>query len=174
MNETSFNDCDRDPAEVAADVAAESPADDATRARRRRDAGFTLTELMVTVLIIGLLSTAAVLTVFNLLDSARTTKASSDIRTIATALDLYRASIGRYPGPDQGLAALTSAPAGLRSPGRYPSEGFMPNIPLDPWGYDYIYDSPGQDGKPYDLYSLGADGQPGGEGLDADISVWSL
>ncbi len=170
MTETSMNDNDLDPA-------AATQAADATRAtarRRRKDAGFTLTELMVTVLIIGLLSTAAVLTVFNLLDSARTTKATSDIRTIATALDLYRASIGRYPGPDQGLAALTSAPSGLRSPGRYPSEGFMPNIPSDPWGYDYVYDAPGQDGKPYDLYSLGADGQPGGEGLDADISVWAL
>lgn len=153
-----------------------APADARARdaRRRRKDAGFTLTELMVTVLIIGLLSTAAVLTVFSLLDGARETRAKADVRTISTALEFFRGTFGRYPTTDQGLDALVSAPTGLNTAARYPAEGFMPRVPLDPWGASYIYEAPGNDGRPYDLYSLGADGQPGGEGLDADISVWSL
>lgn len=144
------------------------------RAGGRRDEGFTLTELMVTILIIGLLSTAAVLTVFSLLDNARVTRVQSDLRTMSNALELYRGMIGRYPDTGQGLEALVRAPTGLRNAARYPAQGFMPKIPLDPWGVEYVYETPGADGRPYDLLSYGADGQPGGVDGDADISFWDL
>ncbi len=146
------------------------------RRRRRagRDAGFTLTELMVTILIIGILSTAAVLTVFGLLDNARTTRVQSDLRVMSNALDYYRATLGSYPTTDQGLEALVRAPAGLRNANRYPPQGFMQKVPTDPWGTEYVYEVPGADGRPYTLLSLGADGQPGGVDEGADISFWDF
>ncbi|MEO1567790.1 MAG: type II secretion system major pseudopilin GspG [Pseudomonadota bacterium] len=158
----------------------DDPAGKATRAdegsqtlRSRRDAGFTLTEVMVTVFIIGLLATVVLVNVLGNVDESRVQKARTDIALLESSLDRYRLSMFDYPDIEQGLEALVSAPDGLADATRYPAEGFIKRLPLDPWGNPYQYEYPGQDGRVVDIYSLGADGQPGGEELDADIGNWN-
>lgn len=141
--------------------------------RQRKDAGFTLTEVMVTVFIIGLLATVVLVNVLGNVDESRVQKAKTDIALLESSLDRYRLSMFDYPTVEQGLDALVTAPDGLADPSRYPAEGFIRRLPLDPWGNPYQYEYPGQDGRILDIYSLGADGQPGGEDLDADIGNWS-
>ncbi len=134
----------------------------------RRARGFTLIEIMVVVVILGILGTLVAPMVLGRIDEARVTKAKNDLRLYESALDLYRMDNFKYPTTDQGLDALVHKPndPNLKN---YRADGYVKQLQKDPWGHDYVYVSPGTNGAAYDLMSLGADGQPGGTGLDADI-----
>lgn len=132
--------------------------------------GFTLTELLVTVFIMGLLATVVLVNVIGNVDQSRVQKARADIALLESSLDRYRLQMFTYPTTEQGLAALVSVPSGVDET-RYPAEGFIKRLPDDPWGNPYQYEYPGRNGS-IDIYSFGADGQPGGEDLDADIGNW--
>ena len=134
---------------------------------RAHDSGFTLTEVLVTMAIIGLLATGVVLAVLPRLGDASVKRAQADIASYQTALELYRLDHFRYPEERDGLEALVSAPAGM-DPAKYPEQGYVQQLRPDPWGNPYVYRNPGENG-PYDILSLGADGEEGGEGADADI-----
>ncbi len=137
------------------------------------EAGFTLTEIMVVVFIIGLLSTVAIINVAPAFTQSRETKARADISRIEGALEQYNLALFDYPSQNQGLDSLIEAPQDLRNPVDYPRGGFLRNLPDDPWGRPYQYVFPAQRSRaPYDVFSLGADGQPGGEEQDADIGNW--
>ncbi|MBW6525379.1 type II secretion system major pseudopilin GspG [Sphingomonas sp. RHCKR7] len=138
--------------------------------RRKKKNGFTLVELMVVIVIIGLLATIVALNVLPSGDTARIQKAKADIATIEQGLELYRLQIGSYPTTSQGLQALVTAPAGADA-ARYQAGGYVKKLPKDPWGRDYLYAAPGQHGAA-DVWTLGADGKDGGEGIDADIGSW--
>ncbi|MBX9813067.1 MAG: type II secretion system major pseudopilin GspG [Sphingomonas sp.] len=140
--------------------------------QRRHEAGFTLVELMVVIVIIGLLATIVVLNVLPSGDRARVEKARADIETIDQALEIYKLQNFNYPTTTDGLQALLTPPPSLTDPSRYQKGGYIKKLPKDPWGRDYLYASPGQHGA-YDIYTLGADGKPGGEGSDADIGNWA-
>jgi len=133
---------------------------------RRSQEGFTLIELMVVILIIGLLATIVVQNLEGATDKAKRIKAQADISAFKTALDRYYLDNGAYPSSDQGLAALVSAPQNGKVPADYPSGGYIEKIPNDPWGNPYVYQS---DGDNYVLKSYGADGVEGGTGKNADI-----
>lgn len=137
--------------------------------RRPRANGFSLVELMVVIFIIGLLATVVLINVLPSQDKAMRVKAQSDISTLGQALEMYRLDNLTYPGAGDGLAALRSPPANLAVPQNYRTGGYIRDLPADPWGRPYQYVVPGRDGRPFDIFSLGADGQPGGEGNDADI-----
>ncbi len=136
--------------------------------QRQNEQGFTLVELMVVIFIIGLLATVVIINVLPAQDQALVTKAKSDIATMDQALQMYRLDNLNYPATGEGLQALRTPPASLTRPERYRSGGYIQQLPSDPWGRPYQYSSPGQKGA-YDIYSLGADGAPGGDGLNADI-----
>lgn len=139
----------------------------------KKEDGFTLTELMVVLVILGLLSTVVILNVMPLLGQANSTKVAADIDTLGSALDQYRLDNMSYPRSEQGLEALTTPPSDLAQPLRYRQGGYIRRLPEDPWGNPYQYAMPGtQGGGPYDIFTYGADGQPGGEGEDADIGNW--
>jgi general secretion pathway protein G len=142
-------------------------------ARSRRSAGFTLIEIMVVVVILGILAALVAPNVIRRVDDARVTKAQQDIRAYETALNLYRMDNFRYPTTEQGLQALVKRPAdpNIRN---WKEGGYIDGLKKDPWGNEYAYISPGTRGGEYDLYTLGADGQPGGEGPDADIGNWTI
>jgi general secretion pathway protein G len=133
---------------------------------RRSQEGFTLIELMVVILIIGLLAPIVVQNLKGATDKAKRIKAQADISAFKTALDRYYLDNGAYPSSDQGLAALVSAPQNGKVPADYPSGGYIEKIPNDPWGNPYVYQS---DGDNYVLKSYGADGVEGGTGKNADI-----
>jgi general secretion pathway protein G len=135
--------------------------------------GFTLIEIMVVVIIIGLLAAVIVPQVISKVDEAKVTKAKSDIQSLETALTMYRLDNSKYPTTEQGLAALSTQPTDPSIKHWRPG-GYIQRISKDPWGNDYQYVYPGTHGKEYDLFSMGADGQPGGEGLDADIGNWNI
>jgi general secretion pathway protein G len=137
------------------------------------NAGFTLIEIMVVVVILGILAALVAPNVIRRIDDARVTKAKQDIRAYETALNLYRMDNFRYPTTDQGLEALVKRPTdpNIRN---WKEGGYIDGMKKDPWGYDYAYIAPGTRGGEYDLYTLGADGQPGGEGPDADIGNWNI
>jgi general secretion pathway protein G len=133
---------------------------------RGSDEGFTLIELMVVILIIGLLATIVVQNLRGATDKAKRIKAEADISSFKTALDRYYLDNGSYPTSDQGLEALVSAPSTGKVPQDYPDGGYIEKIPNDPWGNPYVYQS---DGDAYVLKSYGADGVEGGTGKNADI-----
>ncbi len=136
--------------------------------RMRQARGFTLIEIMVVVVIIGILAALVVPNVMSRVDQANVTKAKQDIQTIGAALDMYRLDNFKYPSTDQGLQALVQQPSDARNwRGPYLKGGLR----KDPWGNDYRYTYPGSRGE-YDLFTLGADNQEGGEGMDADIGNW--
>ncbi|WP_108812453.1 type II secretion system major pseudopilin GspG [Sphingorhabdus sp. Alg231-15] len=138
--------------------------------RKKPDSnGFTLVELMVVIFILGLLTTVVVINVLPSQDRAMVEKARADIATLGQALEMYRLDNLAYPASADGLEALTSPPASLPSSARYRQGGYIKKLPEDPWGRPYQYDNPGRNGPGFDLYSLGADGSPGGEEEDADI-----
>ena len=141
-------------------------------APRSRHAGFTLIEIMVVVVILGILAALVAPNVIRRIDDARVTKARQDIRAYETALNLYRMDNFRYPTTEQGLEALVRRPVdpNIRN---WKEGGYIDGLKKDPWGNDYNYLAPGSHGD-YDLYTLGADGQPGGEGQDADIASWNI
>ncbi len=132
--------------------------------RRQQQAGFTLIEIMVVILILGLLATLVVQSLRGATDKAKRTKAMADIAELKTALDRYYIDNGSYPSSDQGLQALVSPPGGQ---GGDP-EGYIKRVPNDPWNHPYVYQS---DGNTYTLKSLGADGAEGGTGKNADIDA---
>lgn len=138
-----------------------------------RQAGFTLIEIMVVVVIIGVLIGLVAPNILGRVDEARATAAKADIAQIEQALAMYKLDNHRFPSTDQGLQALIQKPSGQPEAKNYNPEGYLkkPKLPVDPWGEDYRYISPGSQG-PYDLYSLGADGREGGEGYDEDIGNW--
>ncbi len=136
------------------------------RSRRNHQEGFTLIELMVVILIIGLLATIVVQSLRGATDKAKTTKAEADIAELKTALDRYYLDNGNYPTTEQGLQSLVTAPTSGPIPANYEDGGYVQSIPNDPWGHPYVYQS---DGNTYTLESYGADGQPGGTGKNADI-----
>jgi general secretion pathway protein G len=134
--------------------------------RRSNQDGFTLIEIMVVILILGLLATIVVQSLRGATDKAKRVKAQADIQAIKEGLERYYLDSGAYPTGDQGLAALVAAPAGGRVPANYESGGYIQSIPKDPWGNPYFYQS---DGNSFILKSFGADGAEGGEGKNADI-----
>ena len=138
----------------------------------REQSGFTLIEIMVVVVIIGILASLVAPSVMRRIDEANVVKAKQDIRAYETALSLYRMDNFRYPTTDQGLKALVEKPAdpNVRN---WKEGGYIQSMRKDPWGNDYVFLSPGTRGD-YDIYTLGADGQPGGEGNDADIGNWNI
>jgi general secretion pathway protein G len=141
--------------------------------RRAGQSGFTLIEIMVVVIIIGLLAAVIVPQVIDKVDQARTTKAKADIQSIETALTMFRLDNSKYPTTDQGLQALVVQPTDP-SIRHWRPGGYIQRVSKDPWGNDYQYVYPGTHGKEYDLFTLGSDGQPGGEGTAADIGNWNI
>ncbi len=136
--------------------------------RRVPDAGVTLIEMMVVLVIIALVAAIIVPNVIGRPDEARMTVAQSDIRAIGSALELYRLDNQNYPTTTQGLEALAVRPTSPPEPRNWVADGYLTAVPIDPWGNDYLYRSPGDNGG-YDLMSLGGDGAPGGDGTAADI-----
>ncbi|NWN90552.1 type II secretion system major pseudopilin GspG [Marinobacter adhaerens] len=132
--------------------------------------GFTLIEIMVVMVILGLLVAVVAPNIMGRSDQAKVTVAETQLTNITKALDLYRLDNSHYPSTQQGLEALVSRPSGTPEPRNWNPDGYMKSIPEDPWGNDFQYVSPGIEG-PYDLYSYGSDGQEGGDGDAADISA---
>jgi general secretion pathway protein G len=145
----------------------------ALSAPRRASRGFTLLEIMVVVVILGILAALVAPNVIRRIDDANVTKAKQDIRALETALNLYRMDNFRYPTTEQGLKALVTQPndPNIRN---WKQGGYVRSLQKDPWGNDYAYISPGTRGGDYDLYTLGADNQQGGDGPDADIGNWNI
>lgn len=137
-------------------------------ARRLPDAGVTLIEMMVVLVIIALVAAMIVPNVIGRPDEARVAVARTDIRAIGSALELYRLDNRAYPTSAQGLEALVREPVSPPQPPNWATGGYLGAVPVDPWGNAYVYRSPG-DSAGFDLISLGADAQPGGDGADADI-----
>ena len=133
--------------------------------------GFSLVELMVVLFIIGLLATVVMINVLPSQDKAMRVKAQGDIATLGQALEMFRLDNLAYPGQAEGLTALRTPPANLSLPQNYRSGGYVRALPDDPWGRPYQYKVPGSEGRPFDIVSLGADGQPGGQDNDADITA---
>lgn len=136
--------------------------------RRRSDSGVTLIEMMVVLVIIGIVAALVVPNVIGRPDEARAAVAGADMRTVAASLEIYRLDNRAYPTTSQGLQALITKPTEPPEPANWAEDGYLPNLPVDPWGNPFIYRSPGES-DPYELTSLGADGKPGGDGVDADI-----
>jgi general secretion pathway protein G len=141
--------------------------------RRRAASGFTLIEVMVVVVILSILAAIVVPNVMSSPDEARIVKAKQDIRALESALNLYRLDNYVYPSTEQGIQALVTRPTTPPEPQNWKAEGYIDRLPSDPWGHPYQYLSPGQNGE-FDLYSMGADGQLDGQGVNADVSNWNL
>ena len=137
---------------------------------RKQQMGFSLIELMIVLVILGLIAGVVGPQAMKYLGKGKTKSAKVQIENISSALDMYRLEVGSYPSTSQGLQALAVAPSGARGwNGPYLKKG---NVPKDPWNHAYQYKRGGSDGHPYDLYTTGADGEKGGSGEDADISLW--
>ena len=139
--------------------------------RRRRD-GFTLVEVLVVVVILGILAGIVVPRVMDQPDKAKVAKARNDIQALVTALNMYRLDNHHYPSTEQGLRALVERPGGQPAAPNWKEGGYINQLPRDPWGNEYQYLNPGVHGE-IDVFSLGADGALRGEGLNADIGNWS-
>lgn len=135
--------------------------------------GFTLIEVMVVVVILGILAAVVVPRVLDRLDPARATKAKQDIRALEGAFNLYKLDNYDYPTTDQGIEALVKKPTTPPEPRNWKEGGYIERLPVDPWQQPYQYLAPGTHGS-IDIYTLGADNQPGGEGPNADIGNWTL
>jgi general secretion pathway protein G len=140
-------------------------------ARSGLQPGFTLIEIMVVVVILGILAALIAPNVISRIDDAQITKAKQDIRALESALKLYRLDTFRYPDTEAGLDALVTPPQDPNA--RWPAGGYLDRLPKDPWDRPYLYLHPGNQGE-FDVYTLGRDGQQGGDGLDADIGNWGL
>ncbi|MDN6320648.1 MAG: type II secretion system major pseudopilin GspG [Marinobacter sp.] len=135
--------------------------------------GFTLIEIMVVMVILGLLVAVVAPNIMGRSDQAKVTVAETQLTNISKALDIYRLDNSHYPSTQQGLDALKSRPSGSPEPKNWSPDGYMKSIPEDPWGNEFQYVSPGTEGA-YDLYSYGSDGREGGDGDAADISIWTI
>jgi general secretion pathway protein G len=141
------------------------------RSRKRlNQRGFTLIELMIVVVILGLLATTVMPKILSRPEQARRTKAKVDMQNIASALSLFKTDTGRFPTTAEGLDALVTDP-GIKG---YNSDAYLERVPPDPWGNAYVYICPGIHSKDYDLESFGKDGEDGGTDEDADIESWNL
>ena len=140
--------------------------------KKKQPQGFSLIEVLVVVVIMGMLIGLIGPNVLGQVDRARVTTAKSDIASLSQALDMYKLDNHFYPTTDQGLEALVSRPQSSPEPRNWNPEGYIKGnkLPLDPWDGEYVYMSPGEDNRPYELLSLGADARSGGEGYAADIS----
>lgn len=134
-----------------------------------RQSGFTLIEIMVVIVILGILAAVVVPNIMSRPDEARIAKAKQDIRALSTALDLYKLDNYTYPTTDQGIEALASKPSSAPEPKNYREDGYLKKVPMDPWQNPYQYLSPGEHGS-VDIYSLGPDQTPS----DDDIGNWNL
>jgi general secretion pathway protein G len=140
-----------------------------------KQSGFTLIEIMVVVIIIGMLAAIVTPKVVGRLEDARIESAKANMRTIEMAVRFYRVDNFSYPTSEMGLAALVEEPTGADAP-NWRSGGYLEDerVPLDPWGQEFLYLSPGPDGSDYYVYTLGADKRPGGDGANADLSTSDL
>ncbi|MEX0300750.1 MAG: type II secretion system major pseudopilin GspG [Kordiimonas sp.] len=138
------------------------------KALKQQDDGFSLIELMVVIVIIGLLTTVVVVNVLPSQDRAMVEKARADVRLIEQAVEMYRMDTLKYPSLEEGIDVLVQAPKNAS----FRTEGYIKALPTDPWGNAYQYLVPGEHSK-FDVFSYGADGRPGGDGLDADIGNWA-
>ncbi len=143
---------------------------------RLTEKGFTLIELMVVIVILGILATFLIPKIMSRPDEARIIKAKNDMKAIESALKLYKLDNGFYPTTEQGLEALIKKPDTEPIPQNWKSGGYLDsnNTPVDPWGHPYIYRSPGENGRDYEIISYGADGKEGGEGINADIKSYEI
>ncbi len=140
--------------------------------RKTTQSGFSLVEILVVLVIMGLLISVVAPTVLNRADEARVQKVHADFKAIETALKIYRLDNYVYPTTEQGLEALVEPSTLDPEPRNFKAGGYLAEVPLDPWGRPYLYLSPGENGE-VDLYSLGADGLSGGEGQNADVGNWT-
>mgnify|MGYP000647892836 FL=1 len=134
--------------------------------------GFSLIEVLVVVVIISILAAVVVPRIMDEPDRARVVRAEQDIQALVTALNLYRLDNATYPSTEQGLEALVERPSGEPQPRNYKTGGYLNELPIDPWGRPYQYLNPGLHGD-VDVWSLGANGLPGGEGINAEIGNWT-
>ncbi len=141
--------------------------------RRRFQSGFTLIELMVVIVILGILAGLVVPRLMDEPEKARVIKAKMQIENISMALKKFKMDNGFYPSTEQGLEALAEKPSVGKIPKNYPENGYMSSIPDDPWMNPYIYISPGEH-EDFEVISYGADGEEGGDGFDADIKSWEI
>lgn len=141
--------------------------------KRCHQHGFTLIEILVVVVILGVLAALVVPRIMERPDQARIIAAKNDIRAITSALKLYRLDSGTYPSTEQGLLALVQKPETGNIPRNWKSGGYLERLPVDPWQAQYQYLNPGIHGE-IDIFSFGADNAPGGEGINADIGTWNL
>lgn len=139
----------------------------------KKQTGFTLIEVMVVVVILGILAALVVPKIMGRPDEARIVAARQDIATLMQALKLYKLDNFAYPTTEQGLPALLSKPSSTPVPPNWKTGGYIDRLPKDPWGHEFQYLNPGLHGE-IDVFSLGADGAPGGEGNDADIGSWAI
>lgn len=139
----------------------------------KQQSGFTLIEIMVVIVILSVLAAMIVPRIMDRPEQARFVRASQDIRAIENALKLYKLDTFGYPSTDQGLEALVERPEESKAQARWKEGGYLDRLPVDPWGYPYQYLNPGVN-KEIDIFSLGADQRPGGEGRDADIGNWNI
>lgn len=135
--------------------------------------GFTLIEIMVVVIILGILAGIVVPRLLDRPEEARRTKAAVQIKSLEESLSLYKLDNGFFPTTEQGLQALVDKPESGRIPQNYREGGYINKVPEDPWGSSYVYLNPGIHGD-HDIISYGADGEPGGEGKDADVQSWEI
>ena len=136
-----------------------------------RQTGFTLSEIVVVVAILAILAAIVVQQVVGRVDDAQVQRARADIQSLGSALNIYKLDNYNYPSTQQGLEALVRKPGGQPEAKNWKTGGYIERLPKDPWGNDYHYQSPGQHGI-FDVYTLGRDNQPGGEGVDADVGNW--
>lgn len=146
---------------------------DRRQQKKHNQRGFTLIEVMVVVVILGILAAIVVPRLLDEPEKARRTSAATQIRNLEEALGMFKLDNGFYPSTEQGLQVLVTKPTIGRIPNRYKEGGYIRRIPDDPWGNSYVYLNPGVRGE-FDLLSYGPDGQPGGEGDNADIGNWNL
>ena len=137
----------------------------------RRNDGFTLIEMLVVMVLIGLLAGLVGPKLFGKVDSSKVQTASAQVKMLKGSLETYRLDVGRYPTQSEGLGVLSTAPGEEKAKARWRGPYLDQELPPDPWGNAYAYSLPGANGQPFALYSLGADGKRGGEGNDADIGV---
>jgi general secretion pathway protein G len=141
--------------------------------RKHVSRGFTLIEVLIVVVILGILAGLIVPRIMDAPDKARVAAAKNDVQAIMSALKMYRLDNGAYPSAGQGLEALVKKPETGDVPPNYKPGGYLEHLPKDPWMHDYQYLNPGVHGE-VDVFSYGADGQPGGDGYNADIGTWNL
>ncbi|WP_419209184.1 type II secretion system major pseudopilin GspG [Photobacterium leiognathi subsp. mandapamensis] len=140
---------------------------------QQKQRGFTLLEVMVVIVILGVLASLVVPNLLGNKEKADQQKVVTDISALEQSLEMYKLDNSVYPTTDQGLEALVSKPSSSPEPRNYRDGGYIKRLPKDPWGYEYQYVMPGEHGS-IDIFSLGADGQEGGDGVNTDIGNWNM